>query len=387
MLKLKCIEKKQFDKYVTDQYKESHFMQSQSWGEFSKVYYNLTPYYLGLVNEKDELVAASLLLEKKLKMNYTGYFIPFGYVADFNKREIIKEMTQKIVEFVKNKKGLFIKINPNITKKKTNYLNENETNTNYQDILNNLKTIGFKHYKEDTSNTYLLDLEQTQEEIDNHISKDIKEKIKNLKLVITETNIGKKSDLKDLYNEKHNKMYYDTLYDIFNGNEANKATIIKETINIVKTINEHEKELKKINNQISIIPIDHLTKSSKDKLNTLTQIKKELINKINNYKTLRKEHGNDLVISTLLFIEHGNKVYLNSIKSDNAIKDNDIKYLAYYESIKYYKNNNIKELIQCEENQNIKKEFGGKKIEYIGEMEYIIKPITYFILNKILKII
>lgn len=387
MLKLKCIEKKQFDNYVIKQDKISHFMQSQSWGEFSKVFYNLTPYYLGLTNEKNEIVAATLLLEKELKMNYNGYFIPFGFVIDFNKKEILKEMTDKVIELVKSKKGLFIRMNPNIIKKTKNYLNEEDTNEHYQDILNNLKSIGFKQYKEDNTNTYILDLSQTQDEIDSHISKELFERIKKQKLIITEVVEANKNDLKTLYNDKHNKKYYDTLYDVYNGHNTSNAKVIQEKINIIKTINEHEKELKKINNQISIIPIDHLTKSSKDKLSTLTQIKKDLMDKINVFKSLRKEYGNEILISTTFVIEHGNKAYINSIKNENIINNEDINYLAYYENIKYYKNKNIKELIQSEENQNLKKDFGGRKIEYIGEMEYIIKPFTNFILKKILKII
>ncbi len=51
MLKLKNIEKEQFDEYVKNHKTKSHFLQSLSWGEFSKVKKNLTPYYLGLVNE------------------------------------------------------------------------------------------------------------------------------------------------------------------------------------------------------------------------------------------------------------------------------------------------------------------------------------------------
>jgi len=66
MLKLKTVEKKLFDKFVNTHKTKSHFLQSLSWGEFAKIKKNLTPHYLGLVNEKDEIVAATLLLEKKL---------------------------------------------------------------------------------------------------------------------------------------------------------------------------------------------------------------------------------------------------------------------------------------------------------------------------------
>ena len=69
MLKLKNIEKEKFDEFVEKHKTKSHFLQSLSWGEFAKIKKNLTPYYLGLVNEEDNIVAATLLLEKRLPMN------------------------------------------------------------------------------------------------------------------------------------------------------------------------------------------------------------------------------------------------------------------------------------------------------------------------------
>ena len=55
MLKLKNIEKEKFDEFVKNHKTKSHFLQSLSWGEFARVKKHLTPYYLGLVNENDEI--------------------------------------------------------------------------------------------------------------------------------------------------------------------------------------------------------------------------------------------------------------------------------------------------------------------------------------------
>ena len=370
MLKLKYLEKEQFNKYMIKQEKMSHYMQSQAWGEFSKVYYNLTPYYLGLVNEKEEIVAATLLLEKKLKLNYTSFYIPYGFVADYKKNEIVNEMTIQLIEFIKNKKGLYFKINPNIIKDDT--------------IKNKLKSLGYKASKENNSqNAYTIDLSK---DINNNIDKKAKENIELTESIITETTIGNKEDLKNIYNEKYNKDYYDTLYDICNGNKNSKAEVLIIKINVIKTINEYEKKLKKINNQISIIPIDHLTKSSKDKLTELTNIKKNLLEIINEYKDIRKKHGNEVAVMNAFIIKYGNKAYLHSLSKNTIIDKEEIEDRAYYEIVKYYKNDNIKEIIQNEDDNN-KILFGGEQIEYLDKMEYIIKPLTYFVLKKIIRII
>ena len=94
MLKLTHVEKEQFDLFVKNHPTKSHFLQSLSWGEFSKIKKNLTPYYLGLVNENNEIVAATLLLEKKLPMNFSYFYAPRGFVLDYKKKELLKAMTK-----------------------------------------------------------------------------------------------------------------------------------------------------------------------------------------------------------------------------------------------------------------------------------------------------
>lgn len=109
MLKLKNIEKEKFDDYVVNHPTKSHFLQSSEWGEFCKAKKHLTPYYLGLVNEEDEMVGAVLLLQKHLPLNMCYFYAPRGFVVDYNKKEIVKTMTEKIVNFAKSKKSYFCK--------------------------------------------------------------------------------------------------------------------------------------------------------------------------------------------------------------------------------------------------------------------------------------
>ena len=88
MLKLQNIEKEKFDSFVKNHKTKSHFLQSLSWGELSKVKKNLTPYYLGLVDDENNIVAATLLLQKHLPMNECYFYAPRGFVIDFKKKEL-----------------------------------------------------------------------------------------------------------------------------------------------------------------------------------------------------------------------------------------------------------------------------------------------------------
>ena len=413
MLKLKNIEKEKFDDFIKNHKSKSHFLQSLSWGEFSKIKKNLTPYYLGLVNENDEIVAATLLLEKKLPMNLCYFYAPRGFVLDYSKKELVKTMTKKIVDFAKNKKAIFVKIDPDIIKTQFNYLNEEKQNPHYEEIFNTLKEAGFKH-QGFTKNfetmqpryTFRIDLTQSMEDIEEHFSKTTKQRIAKALKLDTEVVIGTKNDIKEFYhlmtlteNRKdfisYNEDYYETLYEIFNGNESSKATLFLGKIHILKTIKALEKNLKTINNQISILPIDNLSKSAKAKLTELTKQKENINKEIEKYKEYKKEYGTEITLSAHMIIEYGDKAWVLYAGNHNILSETYVNYNTYYEHIKYCKNKGIKIYDQfgtigdlSKDNPRLglhefKKKFGGDYVEFIGEWDYITNKPMYFVFTKL----
>ena len=328
MLKLKNIEKEKFDEFVKNHKTKSHFLQSLSWGEFAKVKKHLTPYYLGLVNENDEIIAATLLLEKSLPMNMCYFYAPRGFVVDYKKKELVREMTKKVIEFAKNKKAIFVKIDPDIIKESTNYLGETKENPDYENIFNTLKECGFKH-QGFTKNfetmqpryTFRIDMTQSMEDIENHFSKTTKQRIAKAQKLDTEVTIGTSEDIKEFYhlmtlteNRKdfvsYNEDYYETLYEIFNGNKNSKATLFLGKVHLNKIIKNLDKNLKEINNQISILPIDNLSKSAKNKLKELTKQKENTLKELQKYKSYKKEYGNDITLNAHMIIEYGDKAWV-----------------------------------------------------------------------------
>lgn len=416
MLKLKNIEKDKFDKFVENHKTKSHFLQSLSWGEFSKIKKNLTPYYLGLVNENDELVGASLLLEKKLPMNFCYFYAPRGFVIDYKKKELVRAMTNQVIDFAKKKKAIFVKIDPDIIKTSINYQGEEVENPDYNTIFNTLKSAGFKHqgYTKNFETmqpryTFRIDLNQSLEDIESHFSKTTKQRIaKSLKLD-TEVIIGTKNDLKEFYHLmtltesrkdfiSYNEDYYETLYEIFNGNESSKATLFLGKIHITKTINALEKNLKTINNQISILPIDNLSKSAKAKLTELTKQKENIQKEIEKYKEYKKEYGNELTLSAHMIIEYGDKAWVLYAGNHNILSETYVNYNTYFEHIKYCKNKGLKIYDQfgtigdlSKNNPRLglhefKKKFGGDYIEFMGEWDYVTNYPMYLIFTKLVPI-
>ena len=233
MYKLVNLDKKEYESFVKNS-KKSHFLQSYAWGEFSKKEKHLTPYYLGLKKDK-EIVATALLLQKHLPLNYSYFYCPRGFVLDYEEEEIFNTMTKETVKFVKEKKGIFLKIDPDIIRKSYNYLEkENKLTIDADKTFNMITQAGFKHLgftKNFETNeprfTFRIDLTQDIEEIKNHFSKTTRQRINKAQKLKTVVEVGTEKDLEEFYHlmtlteerkdfVSYSKDYYKSLYKIFN---------------------------------------------------------------------------------------------------------------------------------------------------------------------------
>ena len=85
--------------------------------------------YIGLFNEMNTLVAASLILTKKIKKNISYGYAPKGFLIDYKDKELVRKFTNLLKEYYSKKDIAFIKINPDIIIGK---LNNNSFDHNFQ---------------------------------------------------------------------------------------------------------------------------------------------------------------------------------------------------------------------------------------------------------------
>lgn len=392
MLKLRSISKKDFDNYTETQETSSHFMQTSSWGEFDKVTNHTTPYYLGLVNDDEEIVAATLLLEEHLSMNFCCLYAPRGFVIDYKNTRLLTIFTQKLRDFAKHKKAISIKINPAIIYKYNNELIDKDA----EQIIQHLKNLGYKKQSKNKllDYNYRINLDKDLQELEKNYSNNLKEKLASTQMYDIELTVGTHKDLEELFTlqESTNKSYYETLYDIFSNNENTKIKLFLGKLHITKTLKSLEKDLRRINNQMSIIPIDNLEKASKEKLANLKSQREKVNKDIEKFRNYKLEYGNYLTISANLMMEHNNTVWTLSEASNHILDETNLSYTIYNEYIKYYKDQGFhlfKQLSPIEYDtsfNDLKKEFGGEHIKYIGEYNLITNHAMYFLLRKILPI-
>lgn len=378
MLKLRSISKIEFDNYVKEN-TNTHFMHSSAWGEFEKVTSHVTPHYLGLKDEDNTIVAATLLLEEHLPLNSSNLYAPRGFVIDYNDKSLLKTFTTKLKDFAKTRKATSIRINPSLT--------------TTDDALATLKELNYKknsHIKL-LEYTYKIDLTKSLKEIEKEYSDNVKENLLKTEKYDVELLIADPKDFEEFLTLQDNKNndYYETLYDIFRNNEYTKIKLLLGKLHITKTLKILEKELVRVNNQIAIIPIDNLDASSKERLTNLRKQKDQINEDLKRFKSYKLEYGNSLTISAALIMEQNDKVWILSEANNEVLLETNLNYRIYNEYIKYYKNNSFNlfnQLSPLESNQSFnefKKEFGGEFIEYIGDYVLVTNHITNFIQNKV----
>lgn len=406
------VEKERYEKFLKESNK-SHFLQSYLWGEFAKKEKNLIPHYVGL-EENNTLKATALILEKKLPFNYSYYYIPRGFILDYNNTNLIKEFTDKLKSFAKKNKAIFIKIDPDITYHEE--LNNGEVLIKENDkFINDMKSIGYKHLGF-TKNfetmqpryTFRINFNKDINEIVNNYSKTTKQRIKKANDLNVKVRIGNKNDIKDFYdlmilteNRKdfitHNLNYYKSLYDIWN--KDNSCNIFLGSVNISYILDKLIKTKKEIQEEISNIPKDKLSKSLNVKLKELNRRLDKINDDIVKYNDYNVKYNNkDIILSAHFIIEYNDKAWVLYAGNHNILTDTYTNYKTYDEHIKYYYNKGIKTYDQfgtigdLRKNNPLlglhefKKKFGGNYVEFCGEFDLVLNKFMYFVFTKLVPI-
>ena len=413
-MELRVLEKNEYEKFVKSNPYKSHFLQSYDWGCLAKIERGLTPYYLGL-DDNGKIVGATLLLKKSLPLGLCYLYAPRGYVINFREKKILDRFTEEIVKFAKRKKAIYVKIDPDIIWKKEDYKGEiTEVESKDKNIYNELLRLGYKHMGF-TKNfetmqpryTFRIDLNQSMEEIESHFSKTTKQRIaKSLKLK-TKVEIGTEKDLETFYHlmmltesrkdfVSYGIDYYKTLYKLFN--EDNKATLFLGKVNIKDSLEVLNSDLEEVNKKIDDLPKENMSKGAKNKFKELSRQKENLEKEVEKYNNYLDEYGEEVTLSAHMILEYGDKAWVLYAGNHNILTETYVNYHTYYEHLKFCKDRGLKIYDQfgtigdlSKDNPRLglhefKRKFGGDYVEFMGEFDYVVKPIYYFAFTKLVPI-
>ena len=405
------VDKNKYESFLRKSPK-SHFLQSSAWGDFCIDNKNLLPHYIGIEDDNQNLIATALLLEKKLPLGYTYFYCPRGYILDYSNKELLQFLTNEMRTYVKKRKGIFLKIDPDNIYREEDTLGNVVIEEN-NDIINTLKSMGYKHLGF-TKNfetmqpryTFRIDMNKSYEEIENAFSKTTKQRIKKAEKLDVEVRKGTIDDINQFYklmslteNRKgfitHEEDYYKNLFTIWNkDNTCNIFLGIVDLDKIIKILNEKRLELEKTINEFP----ENLSNSKKAQKNELTKQLDKIIADIDKYKKCKEEHGSRITLSAHFIIEYENKAWVLYAGNHNILAETYANYKTYESHIKYCYDKGIKMYDQFgtigdlrKENpllglHEFKKKFGGDYVEFCGEFDLITNKIMYFTFTKLVPI-
>ena len=408
------IKKDEYENFVKN-HKKSHFLQSYAWGEFAEKNKGMKAHYVGL-KDKNKIVAASLLLEKKLPKGYSYFYSPRGFVIDFTDKKLLTIYVEKIKEYAKKKKAIFIKIDPDIIYREENNNGEEiKLDYNPKDIFDTLTGLGFKHLGftknfETTQPryTFRIDMNRPYEEIIKNFSKTTTQRIKKAESINTKVRLGKIDDIETFTHlmeltearkdfVSHDLNYYKSLFEIYN--KDNKMDLFLGSVNTKEIIDNYTKELEEVNNKLAAYDDnDKLSTSKQNIKNELVKRKDKLNEYIDEYKQANKEYGDEIILNAHVIMEYGDKAWVLYAGNHNILTNSYSNYKTYNEHIKYCYKNGIKMYDQfgtigdLSPNNprfglhDFKKKFGGDYVEFLGEFDLIINKPMYFAFNKLVPI-
>ena len=394
---LKKIDEKTYEKFVSSS-NLSSFYQSVEWYHL-KLDEGKHCELLGLY-EEDNLVGVSLIIYVKILKKYYYAYASRGFIYDYSNLE---EFVASLKEYFKGK-AIFIKIDPPIILNLYDKSGEKEFMLENRQLIERLKYVGFKHHGfnmafecEQCRFVHKIKLESSYDEQVKLMSKSTRKNIELAKFRGVNIKIAKKDELDMVLkflnmssDRKHfaslNKKFYERLLDNFKDNVVmylvyiNKSEYIN---NLKEKINDEKNKLKELKIKMEHDNIGRKLKKEEELINNA-------IDKYTEELNVTKGMDNETFIAAMVTINKYNEVVSFTSGMDNLYRKFNPKYVMYPKMIndainkklEYVNFLGVKNIFDKNDPDygmyEVKKGFGGKTVEYIGEFDLIINYGLYY---------
>ena len=394
---LKKIDEKIYEKFVSSS-NLSSFYQSVEWYHL-KLDEGKHCELLGLY-EEDNLVGVSLIIYVKILKKYYYAYASRGFIYDYSNLE---EFVASLKEYFKGK-AIFVKIDPPIILNLYDKSGEKEFMLENRQLIERLKYVGFKHHGfnmafecEQFRFVHKIKLESSYDEQAKLMSKSTRKNIELAKFRGVNIKIAKKDELDMVLkflnmssDRKHfaslNKKFYERLLDNFKDNVVmylvyiNKSEYIN---NLKEKINDEKNKLKELKIKMEHDNIGRKLKKEEELINNA-------IDKYTEELNVTKGMDNETFIAAMVTINKYNEVVSFTSGMDNLYRKFNPKYVMYPKMIndainkklEYVNFLGVKNIFDKNDPDygmyEVKKGFGGKTVEYIGEFDLIINYGLYY---------
>lgn len=371
----------QFHNY-SNRHSKKNYKQSVEYAKLNQEN-NYTPLYVGLIDDMNNVHAASLILKKKINNKYYYGYVPNGYLINFFNLDLLKTFTIELKEYLKNLNFIYLKINPKINYQVYNSSYIQKENNSL--IINEFKKLEYEYIPNTSKYKMILnttDIKTTYKNFKRSLRRNINNCLKKGIIVYQ----GTEQDKDDFLNLIDNKKHYEKMMNIFK-NETNKFEFYLAKIDPQTYINNYRYLLKK--EQINNDNLNEKLKNPNIKKTTNLLVKKMTSDKlISTYNTeiingtkLLQKYPKGTIISGVAIITNKKDVtfikecYTNEFKHIRSIP------IIKWEIIKKHilEGYNTFDLgdVNITKNQITKTGYNGNIIEYSNTFDLVINELLY----------
>ena len=407
------LQSEEFENFV-DNFQFKNFYQTAEYGLLMGRH-QFNDYYLGLMDEADNIVAATLILVNKVFIGYKWGYCPRGFLIDFKNEELVKTFTQLLKEYLIKRNFMFIKIDPIVIYKSRDNNGEITSDINNESIFNNLISLGYEH------TGFNLNFENLKprwnavanfkddDEIFNKFSKEKRNKIRKADRLGIEILKGNPEDIRTFYEfveNKHSRKlnYYLDMYEIFG--KKNMFEIYLANLNTSKYVEMSKKlyeEEEERNNEINQELEDNINSNNQNNIIKRKMHSDTLLNKykqnIINATNLFKDFPTGKIIGSCAIINYNKEIFFLIYGYDQDYKSYCLTHYMLYQIMEKYHKEGYNKFhlngISGDFNKDnpllgltkFKLGFGSHIEEYLGEFTLVINKHKTNVYNKINPII
>lgn len=355
-------------------------------------------YFVG-VKENKKIVAASMLLAHKRHFGKYEFYSPRGYLMDFKNKELLTFFTSELKQYIKDKKGYVLRIDPYVIYKQRdidgNIVEGGEDNS---DVVENLLKLGYRKIAEENMEQvgwmFSLDLEgKTIDQIYKEMKPNTRNTIRKAEkfgITVNEIAYDELDKFQSIMEETgarkgfhvRNLSYFQEMYKLFHDKNEIKYFITE--LDLKAYIERLTKEKREKEEKLSSLSDAKYNEGQKKNLNNeITSIEK----RITESNKIRKDTGKDVITlsGSMFMLIQPEVIYLSSGNYEEYMNFNS-QYLIQWELIKYGIENGFKKHnfygIPAHINEHpkdygiyeFKRGFNGYVEELIGEFAL---PITW----------
>ena len=355
-------------------------------------------YFVGVKKDK-KIVAATMLLSHTRHFGKEEFYSPRGYLLDFNDTELVDFFTKELKNYIKEKKGYVLRIDPYVIYKERDIDgNIVEGGVDNSKVVDHLVQLGFRRVPEEKMEQvgwmFSLDLEgKTEEQIQKEMKPNTRNTIRKAEkfgISVNEISYDELDRFQSIMEETSKRKgfsnrklsYYQEMYKLFH--DKNEVKFFITELNLKEYTERLKKEKKeKEEKRDSLSDAKYNDGAKKNLTNEIESFNK----RIKESEDIMKDTGKDIITlsGSMFMLIQPEIIYLSSGNYEEYMKFNS-QYLIQWELIKYgiengFKNHNfygipanINEHPKDYGIYEFKRGFNGYVEELIGEYEL---PITW----------